>query len=157
MRTTEPPISYVKHPANCTRCGKNLVLEQDPECPEIIIKKWFPLIVCNRCGKYLEGYRRLDDAIAFVCGKWAFVRGGQQRNEVIGPARDKLTRLTQEMERLLTERWNTTSAWSLDWVDLLIDKPEACRLASRSQETLHRRARENAEKPRELNYATAPD
>lgn len=146
---TEPPTQYVKHAANCTRCGKNLVLEQDPECPPLVIDKWLKNIVCNRCGKYLENYRRLDDAIAFVCNQWMLVRNSPSSANVAGATREKLTKLTQTLERLIAERWNTTTAWCLDWVDLLMDKPQACRMASRSQETMHRKAREGANAKRQ--------
>ena len=143
-----PPIDYVKHAATCTRCGKHLVLEQDPECPPLVIEKWMKIIVCNRCGKYLESYRRLDDAIAYVCNQWSLVMHKQAGHEVRGALRDKLTQLTKELQRLICERWNTTNEWCEDWVDFLIEQPHKSRMASKGQETLHRKARENADKER---------
>ncbi len=141
-------IEWIKIACHCTRCKKPLVLQQDPECPELVIKKWLPLIVCQRCGEYLEAYRRIDDATAYVCSQWVLVMNNGNAGEVASALRDKLIKLTQNAERLFNRRWNTLGTWCMDWVDLLMAKPEACRMAMRSQEKAHIWARQQADEPK---------
>lgn len=138
MITTHEPVEWVKHAATCHKCGKHLVLNQDPECPDLLIEKWLPLIVCERCGTYLKEYTRIDDAMAKACADWNINR----KDEKI---REKLTNLTQRANRLFCRHWVTQFDWSSDWVDLLLEKPETCRQSMRWQERSHRKAREEAD------------
>jgi len=147
---TEEPKPKIKHAAHCTRCKAPLVLEQDPECPPLAVEKWLAIIVCNRCGKYLESYRRIDDAIAYICGQYVLAMRSKSAGEVKAALGEQLTRLTQEFNRILCKRWTTTGAWSYELVEMLLEHPDKTRIALRMEEKNHRRARENADRQKEL-------
>lgn len=136
----------IKIAAHCTRCKAPIVLTQDPECPTLVVEKWLRVIVCNRCGKYLEAYRRIDEAIALIGRQLMLGLKSSSYGEIRAAASEKLTALTHEFERIVTKRYNTTDSWSYDFVELLMDKPDKTHVALRMEESNHRRARERADK-----------
>jgi hypothetical protein len=121
-------------------------MNQDPECPPLVIEKWLKIIVCNRCGKYLEAYRRIDDSIAFIAGHVMLACKSASLDKVKSDASQKIVALTQELNRILTKRWNTTGQWSFEIVELMLEKPDMTRRICRMEEANHRKAREHADR-----------
>lgn len=142
----EPPIEVIEHAAHCTRCKKPLVLKQDATCPALHISAWLAIIVCDRCGKYLERLRTIDDAIAKVANRWMVASGARDPSAVRAECSEQLVKLTQGLMRVLRQRWDTTDTWSMDFVDLLLDKPDKTRIAVRHMARQHQQARENADR-----------
>ena len=146
MITEDPPIKVIEHAAHCTKCKAPLVLKQDADCPPLRVQSWISIVVCNRCGKYLERLRSIDDAIAKVANKWAVASGSRDPSAARGECSGQLVKLTQSLMRLLTQRWDTTDNWSLELVDLLLEKPDKTRLAVRHLAREHQSAREAADR-----------
>ena len=111
-----------------------------------MIEHWLRIIVCNRCGGYLEAYRRVDDAIAYVCTQLCLAIGTRGENDIRAVVREKLNALTRELNRILVKRWNTVAPWTGEFVDLLMEKPDKSRIAVRFEEKFHKSAREQSDK-----------
>ena len=144
--TEVPPRPVIEHAAHCTRCKKPLVLNQDAECPALRVPNWIAIIVCDRCGKYLERLRTIDDAIAKVANRWMIASGARDPSAVRAECSEQLVKLTQSLMRVLMQRWDTTDTWSLELVDMLLDSPDKTRLAVRHLAREHQTARENADR-----------
>jgi hypothetical protein len=142
---SETQAEPIKFAAQCTRCKCSIVLTQGDGCPKLAIDKWLKIVVCNRCGKYLEAYRRIDDAVSYVCGQFMLARKSSSIGQIRAALSEQLTRLTQEFNRILMKRWSTTSSWSTEIVELLLDKPDKTRIVLRMEEKNHRQARELAD------------
>lgn len=142
---TETASPSIKIAARCTKCGKDLVLSQHPDCPPLRVEMWLKIIVCNRCGAYLEALRKIDDAIAATCVQLMRPDKAKEPAQMRAFVSGQLERLTRELDRILCKRWVTTSCWSHEFVELLMDKPDKTRMAVRMEESNHRRAREQAD------------
>ena len=141
----EPPVTVIEHAAHCTRCKKPLVLKQDPDCPALHIQAWIAIIVCDRCGKYLERLRAIDDKIASVANKWSIASGSRDPSAARSECSDQLVKLTQSLMRLLMQRWGTTDTWSMEVVEMLLDNPDKTRIAVRHLAKEHQTARQKAD------------
>lgn len=145
MNTVEEPLDIAERiPSKCTRCQCALMLEVGAGCPPIRVEAWMRIVVCNRCGKYLERYRQLDDAIAFVCSRWSMA--GKNRDAARSQIFAQLEALTLSLVRLFCERWQTTAEWHPEFVDLLLDLPDRSRIAVRMEEATHKKARAEADR-----------
>lgn len=138
-------LEPVKIAAQCTRCKCNVLLNQDPECPPLAIDKWLKIVVCNRCGKYLEAYRQIEESIAFIAGQMMLAGKSSSFEKVKSDASQKLVSLTQELHRILTKRWNTVGQWSFEIVELILEKPNMSARICKMEESNHRKAREKAD------------
>lgn len=150
MKTIEEPREIAEKIAGqCNQCRRKLLLEVGAGCPPIRVEAWLKIVVCNRCGEYLEKYRRIDDAIAFVCNRWAMA--GRNRDAARAQIAGQLEALTRELVRVLTLRYDTTADWSMQFVEVLMECPDRSRIAVRLEEKSHRKARSEADRQMMLN------
>jgi hypothetical protein len=146
VTTEQNPRPTIVHEAQCKQCGKKIELQQDSECPALRVPAWIGIAVCDRCGKYREQLRAIDDNIASVSTKWAVASGSRDPSAARAECSAHLTKLTQSLIRLLMQRWGTNDTWSIELVDLLLDAPEKTRIAVRTMAREHQIARERADR-----------
>lgn len=146
MTTEQNPRPTIVHQAQCKQCRKKIELHQDAECPALRVPAWIAIAVCDRCGKYLERLRSIDDAIAKVGNRWSVASGSRDPSAARAQCSEHLVKLTQSLMRLLMQRWETTDTWSMEFVDLLLESPDKTRIAVRHIASEHRMAREAADR-----------
>ena len=147
----------MKLASECKACGKHVVLECDDQCPKLNLEKWLPIIVCNRCGDYMERRRLITERIQTACNQVIITATLKNKSEPMAKLRENLIQLTQSFCQLLCRRWQTTNDWSDEMVDIIMESPDKASLALRAHEGLHRRAREKADsEQKERQHARNP-
>lgn len=146
MTTTEPqPIDQTdKIAAQCNHCRRNLLLQAGADCPRLRIDLWLKIVVCNRCGDYLEKRRTIIESSQAICTSVGLApksayEAARER------AREPLIKLTQSFCHLLSKRWDTINDWSEEIVGMLLAQPMGATAALKAHERSHRRARETAD------------
>lgn len=142
--TTEATEPTDKIATKCTHCARSILLQPGPDCPPLRVALWLKIIVCNRCGEYLEKRRKLTEAIQGICTTVGLSPPSAMA-AAAGKARDALSRLTQAYVTLLSKRWTTINDWSDEMVSLLLSSPLAATAALKAHEREHRKARERAD------------
>jgi hypothetical protein len=133
-------------PAKCTKCGRGLSLECDPDCPPIRIELWLKIVVCNRCGEYLEKRRAILDSTQAICNGISQLIGTKAHGDACAKSADALTKLTQSFVALLVRRWNTRNDWDLEMVNMITSHPSSAMKSLVAHERSHRMAREKADR-----------
>lgn len=132
--------------ANCKFCKVPIVAEAHPDCPELNLKAWLPLLCCNRCGEFQQWLRKMIGWTRKTCVAWS-TRPHKAREASRGETHEELQRITRRIAEVVCKFHWIETVWELDFVEQLMERPDraeaivklyegACRresLRSRSQ------------------------
>lgn len=112
----------------CKFCGKPGRVDAGDHTTGIFdLTKWIKILVCDRCGHFMEGKRKIEDEIKAECLKmWAFRKQERDREKLSKEevkAEEILTALTKRYATVVCDHYKRQMTWDAEFVNTLMDNP----------------------------------
>lgn len=112
----------------CKFCGKPGQVDPGPDRFGIFdMKKWIPMLCCDRCGEFMETKRGIEDKIKRVClHLWAFRKQEKDKEKISKSEVESesiLTRLTKQYASVVCDHYKREHVWDAEFVNTLMDNP----------------------------------
>lgn len=111
-------------PHTCRICRIAISLEPHPDCPELKIAGWLPLVVCNRCAEFRQWVWRAEKGVNAVCHRYWLLKCHGKEKDFTAEVRDRLNTLTRVFADRVCRHYGVATKWEPDFVQQLLDMPE---------------------------------
>ena len=100
--------------------------------PYFDLPSWENFIACNRCADFYESKRKITDRVASESKRLQDARHGavarSKLPEVEAAIAGNLERLTKDFALLVARYLRIGNAWSMEFVDMIMEKPTSCKI-----------------------------
>jgi len=119
----------MKHSYHCKFCGKPGEVEYEPVQEfKLQIKKWLEIICCDRCGKFHEEKRLVQDRIFANCMVVIQTKKVQPRpknaDQILASLRTRISNRCIEFAELVCNHLKIQTVNDPAFADMLMDRPD---------------------------------
>ena len=87
-------------------------------------QRWYPMLCCDRCGKFRVSMRKERDAVRHLAVNLSACPKAKLK-EVEADCRPKLELILKRVTTLVGDYYRVQNIWDKDFVEQIIEKPES--------------------------------
>lgn len=118
----------MNYPYHCKFCKKPGIVTCDDRFTDMFkIEKWLAMICCERCGKYMESKRSVQEAIrecAISLVRIKQARAEQKNSEMMGKIREALDLLCLRFAEIVCDYFKVQTVFEPEFVQVVYDRPQ---------------------------------
>lgn len=123
---------------SCKFCKGPITATAHPDCPELHLEAWKPLLCCNRCGEFQEWFRRIINRARAAAGEWAVLLP-TKREAGRQDTAEKLAQITRRIADVVCRFYRIGYYWDQDFIDQIMEQPDKTERIIRAYENGCRR------------------